>query len=490
VSAGTRRWAGVGELVRLQEAGEASALEITQEALRRCDELDSELGCFLLRLDEDAEACATEIDRRRAAGEPLGPLAGVPIGVKDNLATRGVPTTAGSLILEGFVPPYDATCVQRLREADAVVLGKLNMDEFAMGSSNELSGFGPVHNPWDHGRVPGGSSGGSAAAVAAGLVAAALGSDTGGSVRQPAAFCGAVGLRPTYGRVSRYGLVAFASSLDQVGPLTRSVADSARVLQVIAGADPHDSTCSEAALPDLLGACEAPVDGLTIGVPREYFPRGADGTVLSCVEDAIEELVGLGCRARSVTLPHTPHAVGAYYLLAPAEASSNLARYDGVRYGRRAAAAPDLGSMYTATRTDGFGPEVTRRILLGTYVLSAGYYDQLYRRALDVRTQVSADFAGAFGAVDLIACPTTPTTAFRLGEMADSPLRMYLQDVFTIPASLAGLPALSLPCGLDPRGLPVSLQLIAPPFREDLLLKVGAAYERAGGHAHLHPEGC
>ena len=483
-------WAGVGELLGLQAAGEVTAEELVRSALQRCDRLDLELGCFLLRLDEQALATARAVDRRRAAGEPLGPLAGVPVALKDNLVTKGVPTTAGSRMLEGFVPPYDATCAQRLAAADAVLLGKLNLDEFAMGSSNELSAWGPVHNPWDQRRVPGGSSGGSAAAVAAGLVPIALGSDTGGSVRQPAAFCGVVGLRPTYGRVSRHGLVAFASSLDQVGPLARSVEDCARALQVIAGPDPLDSTCRPEAPPDLLAASGEAVAGLRVGVPAEYFPAGADPAVLATVEDAIEELVRLGLGAHPLSLPHTAHSVGAYYLLAPAEASSNLARYDGVRYGSSAVGVPDLDSLYRRTRTEGFGPEVTRRILLGTYVLSAGYYDQLYRRALDVRTLVSGDFARAFEEVDLIACPTTPTSAFRLGQLADDPLRMYLQDVFTIPASLAGLPALSLPCGQDPRGLPVGLQLIAPPLREDLLLRVAAAYERVAGFGDLHPEGC
>jgi aspartyl-tRNA(Asn)/glutamyl-tRNA(Gln) amidotransferase subunit A len=402
----------------------------------------------------------------------------VPIALKDVLCTWGVPTTCGSRILEHFIPPYDATVVARLQAVGAVVLGKTNMDEFAMGSSTEHSAFKPTRNPWDLGRVPGGSSGGSAAAVAADLATVALGSDTGGSIRQPAAFCGTVGVKPTYGRVSRYGLVAFASSLDQIGPLTKDVRDAALVLGAIAGADPLDATSVDEPVPDYTAGLDAGIRGLTLGVPREYFAEGIDGDVARAVREAIDVLQRLGARTEAISLPTTAYALAAYYVIAPAEASSNLARYDGVKYGLRVAGARDLVEMSGRTRAAGFGPEVRRRIMLGAYALSAGYYEAYYGRAQRVRTLVGRDFAAAFARVDLIVAPTTPNVAFKFGEKAD-PLAMYLNDAFTIPVNLTGLPALSVPCGRSASGLPIGLQLIGRPFDEARLLQAAYAYEQA-----------
>ena len=433
---------------------------------------DGGLNAFLCTVPKDALSA-------QVARAPAGRLAGVPVAVKDNLATSDLCTTCGSKILEGYVSPYEATAVRRLREAGALVVGKTNMDEFAMGSSNENSAFGPVRNPVDLARVPGGSSGGSAAAVAAGYVPVALGSDTGGSVRQPASFCGVVGVKPTYGRVSRYGLVAFGSSLDQIGVLSRSVVDAAEVLGVISGHDPRDSTSSEREVPDLVGACGGEVDGLVIGVPEEYFPETLDVGVRARCEAAIERMEAAGATIRSVSLPHTLYAIPTYYVLATAEASSNLARFDGVRYGLRDAEGEDLSAMYERTRTAGFGREVKRRILLGTFALTAGYHDQYYGRAQRARSLVSSDFETVFDAgVDVLFTPTSPTVAFPLGERMQDPLQMYLADVFTVTANLAGLPAISVPVGTSD-GLPVGGQLIAPKWGETTLFRAAFALEAA-----------
>ena len=482
-------WASIAELLALQEAGELSAVDIVVDVLHRIEVHDPGLNCYVRCSAEAALAAAESVDRRRRAGEPLGPLAGVPVALKDNFLIAGVETTCCSRILQGFVPPVDGTHTRRLKEADAVLLGKLNMDEFAMGSSNETSVYGPVLNPWDPGRVPGGSSGGSAAAVAAGLSTVALGSDTGGSIRQPASFCGVVGLRPTYGRVSRSGLVAFASSLDQAGPLGRSVEDCARVLQVIGGHDPADSTSCPEPQPDYVEACSRGIEGIRAGLPREYFGEGPDPQVEQRVREAIAHLEGLGVRVRELSLPHTRFAVATHYLVAPAEASSNLARYDGVRYARRCEEPRDLDDLYSRSRAEGFGPEVTRRIMLGTYALSAGYYDQLYLKATKLRTLIRKDFLDAFEQVDVLLCPTAPSTAFALGAKLDDPLQMYLQDVYTVPGSLAGLPGMSLPCGFDEQGLPVGMQVLAAPFAEETLLALAGAYEATTEHHLCHPKG-
>ncbi|MET0851039.1 MAG: Asp-tRNA(Asn)/Glu-tRNA(Gln) amidotransferase subunit GatA [Candidatus Rokuibacteriota bacterium] len=469
----------IAELGRRFRAGEATATQAAREHLERVAAVDPQVRAFLFRAPEARVlAEAAEADARFRAGAPRGPLDGIPVAVKDVLTTRGIPTTCGSRILEGFVPPYSATAVTRLAEAGAVLLGKLNMDEFAMGSSTEHSAFYPTRNPWDLARVPGGSSGGSAAAVAADMAVATLGTDTGGSIRQPAAFCGTVGLKPTYGRVSRYGLVAFASSLDQIGPFTRDVAGAAAVLQAIAGHDPRDATAVDAPVPDYLAALEAGIDGLRVGIPAEYFIEGMDPEVERAVRAAIEVLRSLGARTEDVSLPHTEYGLAAYYVIAPAEASSNLARYDGVKYGRRAPGGRDLIDMYGRTRAAGFGAEVKRRIMLGTYALSAGYYDAYYGKAQRVRTLIRRDFERAFERVDVVLGPTTPNVAFKMGEKED-PLQMYLNDVFAVPANLAGLPGLSVPAGFTAAGLPVGLQLIGRAFDEATLLRAARAYERA-----------
>ena len=469
---------GIRELGARFRSREVTPTQAAQAYLARIDALDGGVRAYLTVTREQALAHAAAADQRLAAGRPRGALDGVPIALKDVLCTRGIRTTCGSRILEGFVPPYDATAVTRLLAAGAVILGKLNMDEFAMGSSTEHSGFFTTRNPWDLDRVPGGSSGGAAAAAAAGLAAATLGTDTGGSIRQPAAFCGTVGLKPTYGRVSRYGLIAFASSLDQIGPLARSVEDAALVLQVIAGADPMDSTSVSAPVPDYGAELGRGVEGLRIGIPDEYFIEGMDPEVESAVRAAIARLEHLGARTQSVSLPHTEYGLAAYYLIAPAEASSNLARYDGVKYGLRAPGGRDLIDMYARTRAAGFGAEVKRRVMLGTYALSAGYYDAYYGKAQRVRTLVRRDFQEAFERVDVIAAPTTPGVAFKLGEKAE-PLQMYLNDVLTIPVNLAGLPGISVPAGFTGAGLPIGLQLIGRAFDEATLLRAGHAYERA-----------
>jgi aspartyl-tRNA(Asn)/glutamyl-tRNA(Gln) amidotransferase subunit A len=496
----------IPDIARLVTQGEVSAEEVTRMSLERIERRNGLHGAFLTVQAERAIDDARALDAKRIRGERLGALAGVPIGLKDALCTRDVPTTAGSKILtraasasggsgapagpeRGFCPPYDATVVARLREAGAILPGKCNMDEFAMGSSTENSAFFPAKNPWDPTRTPGGSSGGSAVAVAAGMTAGALGSDTGGSIRQPAALTGVVGIKPTYGRVSRYGLLAFASSLDQIGPLAGDVRGAARLLEVIAGRDMRDATSLDAAVGDYEESCGRDVKGLKVGVPEEYFAKGIDPAVEAAVRAAITGLEGLGCVIRPVTLPHTGYAVATYYVVATAEASSNLARYDGVRYGLRVSPGgvvkkSDLGEMYGATRSAGFGREVKRRIMLGTYVLSAGYYDAFYLRAQRVRTLIRQDFDEAFRGVDVIATPVSPFVAFKLGEKVDDPLAMYLADVYTLPASLAGLPALSVPCGFAaPPGeagptLPVGLHLVAPPLQETRLCTVAYAWEQ------------
>ena len=467
----------IGEIRSLVATGQASAVEICGAHLRRAREVEPRVKAFRALLDEDALRQAEAVDGDRRAGRPLGPLAGVPIAVKDVLCTRGVPTTCGSRILENFVPAYDAACVARLRRSGAVIVGKTNMDEFAMGSSTENSAYEKTCNPWALDRVPGGSSGGSAAAVAAGMVPASLGSDTGGSIRQPAAFCGVVGMKPTYGRVSRYGLVAFASSLDQVGPFGATVQDVARVLQVIAGHDPDDSTSAPRPVPDYLTALDKGAEGLRIGVPAEYFRGGLTAEVESAVQSALKSAESLGARLVPISLPHTEYAIPAYYIIATAEASSNLARYDGVRYGHRARDASQIGQLYVRTRTEGFGAEVKRRIMLGTYVLSSGYYDAYYLKGQKVRTLIRRDFERAFETVDVLVTPTSPTPAFRFGDKADDPLSMYLSDIFTVTINLAGLPGISIPCGLTRERLPVGLQVIGRPFDEETVLRLAAALE-------------
>ncbi len=459
-------------------AGEISSVELTQATLDRIVTVDPQIRAFLTATSEEALAAARQADARRAAGED-GPLLGIPIAIKDVIHVRGVPTTCGSRILEGYTPPFSATVVTKLQAAGAIILGKTNTDEFAMGSSTENSAYQITRNPWDQERVPGGSSGGSAAAVAARMAFGALGSDTGGSVRQPAALCGVVGLKPSYGRVSRYGLVAFASSLDQIGPFARTVADSAILLSVISGHDPRDSTSLPEPVPDYWeGLAADGLRGVRVGVPREYFGAGMQPAVESAVREAIAALEELGAELVEVSLPHTEYALPVYYLIAPAEASANLARYDGMRYGQRAAGR-ELWETYQETRGRGFGPEVKRRIMLGSYALSAGYYDAYYLKAQKVRTLIKQDFDAAFERVDVIAAPTTPRTAFKIGEMVDDPLEMYLQDVFTLSMNLAGICGLSLPCGFDEQGLPIGLQLMGPALGEPAVLRVAHAYESA-----------
>ncbi len=467
----------IATLRRELDAGTTSSRKLVEGALARAGRLES-LGAFVGLRAEAALAEAEQADARRGRGELRSPLDGIPLAIKDNLVQAGEPTTCASRILAGFVSPYDATAVARLREAGAVVLGRTNLDEFAMGSSTENSAHGPTRNPWDAERAPGGSSGGSAAAVAAGIVPAAVGSDTGGSIRQPAAFCGVVGMKPTYGRVSRYGLVAFASSLDQVGPFARTAEDCALLLETLAGHDPRDSTSLPESVPRYREALTGDVSGLVIGLPREYFvEEGVDPEVLAVVRQAVAELERAGAKTREVSLPHTRHAIATYYLIAPAEASSNLARYDGVRYGHRASGAESLGAMYRRTRSEGFGAEVKRRILLGTYVLSAGYYEAYYRKAMQVRTLLRRDFEEAFRGCDVLLTPTAPEVAFRLGEKAADPLRMYLSDVYTVSANLAGVPGVSLPGGFA-HGMPVGLQLLGRALDEATLLRVADAYQR------------
>ena len=472
---------GIAEWRGKLQRGEVSARELTEATLARVNAVEPELHAFLEVCKDRALADADRIDAKRSAGEALPPLAGIPVAIKDNLCTRGIRTTCSSRMLEHFVPPYESTVTERLWAAGAVLIGKTNLDEFAMGSSTETSAFGATHNPWDPSRVPGGSSGGSAAAVASGECMVSLGSDTGGSIRQPASFCGVVGLKPTYGRVSRWGLVAFASSLDQVGPFSTSVADAAEVLQIIAGEDRRDATCLATPVPDYVAELSQPLAGLRIGLIRECFQeQGLDPQVKASVLAASTVLEGLGCELVEVSCPRFDDGIATYYVIAPSEASANLARYDGVKYGLRSGSTGDNLALMTArTRAEGFGDEVKRRILIGTYALSAGYVDAYYKQAQKVRTLIRRDFEQAFGQVDVLLSPTSPTTAFRFGAHAEDPLAMYLADLLTIPANLAGLPAISVPCGFDDQGLPIGLQLIAGVLEEAKLLRVAHQYERA-----------
>jgi aspartyl-tRNA(Asn)/glutamyl-tRNA(Gln) amidotransferase subunit A len=472
----------IAEIQGLLSRREASAEEIARAHFERINREDLSIRSYLSTCEEKALGQARAVDREIAAGKPLRPLSGVPVAIKDVILTRGLPTTCASRMLENFIAPYNATAVERLESAGAVVLGKTNCDEFAMGSSTENSGFFPTRNPHDFTRVPGGSSGGSAAAVAAHLATVSLGSDTGGSIRQPAAFCGVVGMMGTYGRVSRYGLVAFASSLDHIGPFGRSVRDVARTLKVIAGRDPLDSTSADVAVEDYEGALDGKVSGMKVGVPDEYF-EGLNPEIRTNIEKGISLLEKLGCEIVPIRLPHTEYAIACYYIICTAEASSNLARYDGVRYGFRAAEYSDLRDMYRKTRDQGFGAEVKRRIMLGTYVLSSGYYDAYYLKAQRVRTLIARDFVEAFDDVDVIVAPTSPIPPFKLGERVDDPLQMYLADIYTVTASLAGIPGISVPCGKlkgNPP-LPVGMQIFARHFDEARLLKVADAFEKAGG---------
>lgn len=456
--------------------GEFSAVEVTEACLETIRRRDEAVGAFLHVDTEGALAQAREVDRKRAAGT-VGRLAGLPVAIKDNLCATGSPCTCASRMLKTFVPPYDAHVIERLRAEDAVLIGRVNLDEFAMGSSCENSAFQKTTNPWSSAHSPGGSSGGSAAAVGAGMAPLALGSDTGGSIRLPASFCGVVGLKPTYGRVSRYGLVAFASSLDQVGPLSTDVRSAALALQAIAGHDRRDSTSVDRPVPDYLANLDRPLEGLRIGIVPDHFGAGLDSEVERATREAIETYRGLGAEIQEVALPHTKYCVAVYYIVASSEASSNLARYDGVHYGHRGSGYSNLVGMYEASRGEGFGDEVKRRIMLGTYALSSGYYDAYYNRALKVRRLISEDFATAFASVDVILSPVSPTPAFKLGELAGDPLSMYLMDIYTISANLAGLPGISIPCGKSSTGLPIGLQLLAPVFEEERLLRAARMYE-------------
>jgi aspartyl-tRNA(Asn)/glutamyl-tRNA(Gln) amidotransferase subunit A len=456
-----------------------SAVALAEAYYAKIESDDPKIGAFLTLSKERAMAKAAEMDALAAKSEKLPPLGGVPVGIKDVMVTKGVRSTAGSKILGNYIPPYDCTAVARLEAAGAVVLGKLNCDEFAMGSSNENSAWKPVHNPRDLSRVPGGSSGGSAACVAADMAVVTLGSDTGGSIRQPASFCGVVGLVPTYGRVSRYGLIAFASSLDHIGPLAKTVKDAAIVLRTIAGRDPMDSTSADVPVPDYVADLEKPVRGMKIGIAKEYLGAGLDPEVRAAIEAGIQKLAKLGCEIVEISLPHTPYAVPAYYIVATAEASSNLARFDGVRYGYRAKNGRALSDMYRRSRNEGFGAEVKRRIMLGTYALSAGYYDAYYLKAQKVRTLLTRDFDEAFQKVDAIVTPTAPTPAFKLGEKVDDPLAMYLADIYTVTADLAGIPGISVPCGETRGKLPIGMQILGKHFAEGTILRVAHAFERA-----------
>ncbi|MDI6709660.1 MAG: Asp-tRNA(Asn)/Glu-tRNA(Gln) amidotransferase subunit GatA [Thermoanaerobacterales bacterium] len=474
------------ELHDLLAAGKVSAVEICEAVYARIAAVEETIAAYLTLAREEALSRAREVDARIAAGEKPAPLAGIPVALKDNLCTKGLRTTCASKILYNFIPPYNATVVDRLYNLGAVPVGKTNMDEFAMGSSTENSGFFPTRNPWDPGRVPGGSSGGSAAAVAAGEAVYALGSDTGGSIRQPAAFCGVVGMKPTYGTVSRFGLIAFASSLDQIGPLTKDVTDCALVLNAICGHDPLDATSVQNSYPDFTEFLVDDIARLKVGVPREYLAAGLDDRMRAVFDEAIRVLEAKGAHVGETTLPHTAYALPTYYLIAPGEASSNLARYDGVRYGYRVPDAEDVVDMFSRTRSRGFGPEVKRRIMLGTYALSAGYYDAYYLKALKVRTLIRRDFERAFEEFDVLLCPTTPSPAFRLGEKTDDPLQMYLSDIYTLAVNLAGLPGISVPGGFVD-GLPVGVQFIGRPLGEGTLLRAAYAFEQGADHHKRRP---
>lgn len=465
---------------------EIAATEILDSVFRRIDEVEEKVHAYISLMRDEAYEQAKEADHRLSRGEATA-LTGIPIALKDICCTKGLPTTCGSRMLENFIPPYDATVVEKLKAAGAVFVGKTNMDEFAMGSSTETSYFGITTNPWDTDRIPGGSSGGSAAAVAAYECIAAIGSDTGGSIRQPAALCGVVGLKPTYGRVSRFGLIAFASSLDQIGPITRDVTDCAIMMNCIAGYDPRESTSVPEPVPDYRQFLNREIKGWTIGVPREYFIEGIDPEVEAVVRRAIATLQGLGARIEEVSLPHTPYCVATYYIIAPAEASSNLARYDGVKYGYRSAEGRDLVEVYKKTRSQGFGDEVKRRIIIGTYVLSAGYYEAYYKKASQVRALIRRDFDQAFEKCDVVITPTSPTAAFRLGEKREDPIQMYLSDIFTISANLAGIPGMSIPGGFTKEGLPVGIQFLAKHFEEGKLIQVAHAFEQAANIEKRRP---
>jgi len=471
------------QLHELLRKKEVTSQEITQSVFDRVQQVEDRIHSYITLLPELAMKQAQEADDRIRKGD-FGRLTGIPVAIKDLICTQGIRTTCGSHILDNFVPNYDATVTMKLKKAGAVFVGKTNMDEFAMGSSTENSYFGPTRNPWDLERIPGGSSGGSAASVAAGECILSLGSDTGGSIRQPAACCGIVGLKPTYGRVSRYGLVAFASSLDQIGPFAKDVRDAALMLTAISGYEPRDSTSINLPVPDYTQSLSHDVQSLVLGVPQEAFGEGIDPEVEATVREAIRSLEKLGAKIVEVSLPHSQYAVAVYYIIAPAEASSNLARYDGVKYGFRAKGSHDLLEMYKETRSQGFGSEVKRRIMLGTYALSAGYYDAYYRKASQVRTLIGGDFEKAFGQCDALLLPTAPTPAFKLGEKVDDPLEMYLSDIYTIPCNLAGLPGISLPCGFSQTGLPIGLQILGNHFQEEKILRVAYAYERNTDH-HL-----
>ena len=459
--------------------GETTAQAVTESILGRIKAVDGKVRAYITVTEDLARRQAGEADKRIKAGDASSPLLGIPIAVKDNMCTEGIRTTCASKILGNFVPPYDATVVRNLKQAGYVLCGKPNMDEFAMGSSTENSGFFITKNPWDLERIPGGSSGGSAAAVAAGECIGALGSDTGGSIRQPAACCGVVGLKPTYGRVSRYGLVAFASSLDQIGPITKNVTDSALMMNVISGHDPCDSTSANIRTPDFTKALKKDMKGLKVGMPKEYFIEGMDPEVDRAVKEAVKTLEGLGAKIVEISLPHTDYAIATYYILATSEASSNLARYDGVKYGFRTKSPKDLLEMYMNTRDEGFGAEVKRRIMLGTYALSAGYYDAYYKKGQQVRTLIKRDFEEAFKIADVVATPTAPTAAFKIGEKTTDPLQMYLSDIFTISVNLAGIPGISIPCGFTKNNLPIGLQLLGRHFDEEVILRASFAYEQA-----------
>ena len=469
----------IGDLSEKLRKAEVTSKEVVADYLKRIESLDPQIRSYLTVNTDQALKMAEEADEQLKGSKNPGPLTGIPIAIKDNICTKGVRTTCASKILEDFVPPYNATVIQNLRRAGAILIGKTNMDEFAMGSSTENSGRHPTLNPWGAGRIPGGSSGGSAAAVAADLTAGALGSDTGGSIRQPAAMCGVVGFKPTYGRVSRFGLVAFASSLDQIGPLTKNVADSALLLKAISGYDPMDSTSAQVSTPDFTKSLSGSLQGLKFGIPKEYFIDGLDPEVERSVQESIRVLEKLGANLAEIELPHTPYAVATYYILATAEASSNLARYDGVRYGYRVPKSKGLLEMYMESRQEGFGSEVKRRIMLGTYALSAGYYDAYYRKAQCVRTLIKHDFDQAFKSVDVIVTPTAPTAAFRIGEKTQDPLQMYLSDIFTISVNLAGIPAVSLPCGFSSEGLPIGLQLVGKAFDEESIFRAAYGFEQS-----------
>ena len=478
----------------IKEASEAiknkeiSSEELTKSLLDRIHEKDEKLNSYVTVLSDIALQSAQEADKDISSGNYKGPLHGIPLGLKDIFITKNIKTTCGSKMLENFIPPYDATVTQKLADSGAVILGKNNMDEFAMGSSTETSYFGPTSNPWDLERVPGGSSGGSASATAASLCLGSVGTDTGGSIRQPAALCGVVGMKPTYGRVSRFGMIAFASSLDQAGPITRTVEDTALILNAIAGPDPRDSTCANIPVPDYTLSLKNDINGLKIGIPKEYFVEGMDKEVEEASRKAISVVESLGAEVIEISLPHTEYAVLTYYIIAPSEASSNLARYDGVKYGFRAEEAETLRDMYFKTRAQGFGDEVKRRIMLGTYALSSGYYDAYYLKAQKVRTLIKNDFDNAFKEVDAIMAPTTPEVAFKIGEKTQDPIKMYLSDVLTIPCNIAGLPGISVPCGFSSDGLPIGIQVLGKPFDEETVIQVAHAYEQSTNWRENRPE--